>query len=367
MIYLGGIAMAKTIKFNLICDNNPIRTIEDLRNHFSIEDVLKYYKNGLLLRWLQVRGYAEEVEQVKNIVKVSNNAKRETDDDELGDDILKIEDLIKIFKIPFEPSEVEDATYNFVYENNKKKDLKKFEENNFRSQLVNNIYFEKYNKLVIDILDNPDNYALIKNNINAIMMDYGNVFDVDYRNLFYALIDKSPLAILRLLMYDRARNKYLDIDNNSELNDESIITNGFAGVMYDNIKANDDRKVIYENIKNRFFKKDIAYDYTRQKDVVKDFYLHPYIEDLAKKDFIKFEDRDTKGINYEIYPNDPSKKCMVLFIEDNIQIDDGKQTLRRNGKNMLSRDQVNEKFKIMNGIYFQTSKSYKNKIYYMEV
>lgn len=40
--------MAKTIKFNLICDNTPVRTIEDLQNNFSIEDVLNYYRNGLL-------------------------------------------------------------------------------------------------------------------------------------------------------------------------------------------------------------------------------------------------------------------------------------------------------------------------------
>lgn len=37
--------MAKTIKFNLICDNTPVRTIEDLQNNFSIEDVLDYYRN----------------------------------------------------------------------------------------------------------------------------------------------------------------------------------------------------------------------------------------------------------------------------------------------------------------------------------
>ena len=36
--------MAKTIKFNLICDNTPVRTIEDLQNNFSIEDVLNYYR-----------------------------------------------------------------------------------------------------------------------------------------------------------------------------------------------------------------------------------------------------------------------------------------------------------------------------------
>ena len=48
--------MAKTIKFNLVCDGNPVRTIEDLQNNFSIEDVLAYYHNGLLRRGLEVRG-----------------------------------------------------------------------------------------------------------------------------------------------------------------------------------------------------------------------------------------------------------------------------------------------------------------------
>ena len=57
--------MAKTIKFNLICDNTPVRTIEDLQNNFSIEDVLNYYRNGLLCRWLKVRGYEEELKKVE--------------------------------------------------------------------------------------------------------------------------------------------------------------------------------------------------------------------------------------------------------------------------------------------------------------
>ena len=39
--------MAKTIKFNLICDGNPVRNLEDLQNNFSIEDVLNYYSNKL--------------------------------------------------------------------------------------------------------------------------------------------------------------------------------------------------------------------------------------------------------------------------------------------------------------------------------
>ena len=52
--------MAKTIKFNLILDDYPVRNLEGLQEHFSIEDMLKYYDNGLLLRWLKVRGYEKQ-------------------------------------------------------------------------------------------------------------------------------------------------------------------------------------------------------------------------------------------------------------------------------------------------------------------
>ena len=36
--------MAKTIKFNLKLNGNSIRTIEDLKENFVLEEVLKYYK-----------------------------------------------------------------------------------------------------------------------------------------------------------------------------------------------------------------------------------------------------------------------------------------------------------------------------------
>ena len=61
--------MAKTIKFNLILDNYPVRNIEGMQEHFSMEDMLKYFDNGLLLRWLDVRGYEKEYEKVSAIDK----------------------------------------------------------------------------------------------------------------------------------------------------------------------------------------------------------------------------------------------------------------------------------------------------------
>lgn len=68
--------MAKTIKFNLICDEKPVRTIEDLQNNFSIEDVLDYYNNQLLHRWLSVRGYNSELEAVSAITSNEPTTRR---------------------------------------------------------------------------------------------------------------------------------------------------------------------------------------------------------------------------------------------------------------------------------------------------
>lgn len=93
--------MAKTIKFNLICDGSPVRTIEDLQNHFSIEDVLRYYDNRLLHRWLSVRGFEEEQRKVSAIT-----AKNQMD-------IIK--ELISIFDVSADASSVEESVYMLRY------------------------------------------------------------------------------------------------------------------------------------------------------------------------------------------------------------------------------------------------------------
>ena len=92
--------MAKTIKFNLICDGNPVRTLDDLRNNFCAEDMLQYFHNGLLERWLTVRGFTEELEKFKKISPQN--------------DIHIIKELVKIFGVDSELSDVEKDTYIFT-------------------------------------------------------------------------------------------------------------------------------------------------------------------------------------------------------------------------------------------------------------
>ena len=44
------------VKFPLIMsDGTPVRTIEELREHFDLEAVLGYYSNGRLIKWLEDR------------------------------------------------------------------------------------------------------------------------------------------------------------------------------------------------------------------------------------------------------------------------------------------------------------------------
>ena len=77
-------------------DENAVRNMDGLRENFSIEDLLKYYKNGLLLRWLEVREYQKEAEQVKNLKAV--------------DDKAIIRELAHIFKLEIEDREIDKST-----------------------------------------------------------------------------------------------------------------------------------------------------------------------------------------------------------------------------------------------------------------
>ena len=57
---IGGVGVGKRIKFNLRCDGESVRNLEELREHFCVEDVLEYFNNGLLSRWLEVRRFTQE-------------------------------------------------------------------------------------------------------------------------------------------------------------------------------------------------------------------------------------------------------------------------------------------------------------------
>lgn len=86
--------MVRIIKFDLKCDGHAIKTLEELQEHFSIDDMLDYYNNPdkTLHRWLKSRGYDNELAQMEAITSTETA------------DIIK--DLCKVFNIPIDDNDI---------------------------------------------------------------------------------------------------------------------------------------------------------------------------------------------------------------------------------------------------------------------
>jgi len=218
--------MAKTIKFNLICDDKPVRTMEDLQENFSVEDVLKYYENGLLCRWLEVRGYEEEKGKVLGIQSKESL------------DIAK--ELIKIFGIETDEKKIEEGVYMLKFLEESKELCEIYQKNKFNVKKIIDDYQVGYKQLVDGILENPDDIALIKAHITEIVENYPWALKLDHREVFWTLYGKgATLAIMCLLMNEKSRNYYLPY---------VVETDEETGKTVYDIEENSDKKRMYQYI-----------------------------------------------------------------------------------------------------------------------
>ncbi len=69
--------MKKKIRFPLkLADGTQARTLDELREHFDLESVLGYYKNGKLLTWLENRYLEGEAEAVRSLDESASDFQR---------------------------------------------------------------------------------------------------------------------------------------------------------------------------------------------------------------------------------------------------------------------------------------------------
>lgn len=305
--------MAKTIKFNLICDNKPIRTIEELRENFSIEDILEYYNNELLQRWLSVRGYDEYFREVRSI-----NSKKPME-------IIK--KLIKIFSISVDEKEIEKSVYILEFLEYRKELLSIYEGQNYKTKSIIDSYRKGYNKLIKEIIDNFDDISKIKANISEIVHNYQWILELDHRKLFYTFKEKAPLAIFCLLMNDEVRKYYLP----TEITDE----NGNTKL---DISINSDKKEIFGLLS-------IMTQNLSATASLRDNILH-----FAGDTDSYWKDLETKG-----------KKYMIISMGEG-------DNVRSAGKadELLSSADIRNKFVILDGIDYRSNSNYRT-LYYMEV
>lgn len=205
--------MAKTIKFNLICDGKPVRTIDDLRENFSIEDVLDYFNNGLLVKWLSVRGYNDEQERVKTITS--------------KDPIPQAKALVSALGIEKDEKSINEGIYALKYAKEREARFKKYKEYKYESESIINDYYFQYTRLLDKVLENSEDKQFIKKTLQEISDYYEWVFKLDHRRVFNMFYDAyyqngNLLAFVSLLMNKKLRVYYLPDEDNpiSSMNDD---------------------------------------------------------------------------------------------------------------------------------------------------
>lgn len=190
--------MAKTIKFNLILDGYPVRNIEGLQEHFSIEDMLKYYENCMLLRWLKVRGFEKEYAAVAAMVN------RPLDKKEI------VMELVKIFEISeMDSSEIEKAICILTYLEDENRANAVYKENAFEKKKIINDYHSGYKALIEHMKENKENMALLKAYASQMEKEYYELFKLEHEHLYFRLAEDAPKAVFALLTIDAFRKFWI--------------------------------------------------------------------------------------------------------------------------------------------------------------
>ncbi|MBQ7214376.1 MAG: hypothetical protein IJS39_00130 [Synergistaceae bacterium] len=312
--------MAKTIKFNLICDGKPIRTLDDLRNNFCVEDVLAYFRNGLLQRWLTVRGFTEELEKVKAVAP--------------ADDLKTILELVKIFGVDDALTDIERDTYIFTYRQEHTAQLAKYEAEKAGQAEIIRDYHAEYEALIDTIIDHKDDMPKIKAALQEIAEKHYELFSMQSANLVRLFLERAPMAIFAMLMREDMREDIM-----AKVDDEEDYMRGA------NIDENHDVLLSFSDISENILNMVQVGRYDVLKRILGD----------NLKEFSGV----TEGYWKDIEP--VGRRCMILRMESGNFIRPASQS----GADM-SADDVNGNFLILNGIDYKSNSSYL-KLLYMEV
>ena len=126
-----------------------------------------------------------------------------------------IRELIQIFDVSRNEAAISESIYSLEYRKEREELFDCYQKDNFHVQYIIDDYRTGYEQLVRGIIENPNDAAKIKANIQEIVANYTWVMELNHRRLFYTLVDQSPLAIMCLLMNEGTRDYYLPFKRES--------------------------------------------------------------------------------------------------------------------------------------------------------
>jgi len=308
--------MAKTIKFNLILDNKPIRDIKGLQENFCINDVLEFYKKGLLQKWLKVRGFDEYLNKVN----------------EIKDNKPIIIQLIKIFDIEESDKEINETTYSLDFWNERKVELQEWNKKDCKVKDIIADYHNGYDTLKGQIIENKEDMPFMKNATKEVFDKYLEIFKIDYKYFFNEFKNEVPFIIYAVLMNENLRKFFLENKDIFKITKSVFINDTLAK-----------RKRLY----NIFDDDNGGDDKTRIRSEINDKIKQHIFRGITDGYW-----KDLETVN---------TKIMVLSIPAGTFI-----TTPDKPKEELSVEDVNGKFIIMDGLLYKSNVDTES-IVYMEV
>jgi hypothetical protein len=363
--------MAKTIKFNLIIDNKPIRSLDDLRENFNINDILGAYHNGSLKRWLETRDSANEIAALEKIT---------------GDDIEAALELCRIFNKDCTKEQLETAAYPFEFKQKEAEKLRQYKNLKEQKDEVIRAYHGAYEKILKELESNSYNYSYVKLGVAEIYKNYIGLYQLDSQAFYGRFIQDHPLLILAMLANANMRPLiakqpeemiYKDLDINSltspHFSDSDIKAalekhgqNNFLSVSKETKNTTENLQLKKKKIpililayqEHPDLNGNILYSNELPDSSLSLTYV-PIDEICAPINHVKTFAGETETYWKDIQPKD--RQFLIIKME--------KGNFVRNFGKMdeeLNAESVNGKFPILNGINYQSNNA-NHKLVYMEV
>ncbi|MHC6201654.1 hypothetical protein ACYULU_00475 [Breznakiellaceae bacterium SP9] len=365
--------MAKAIKFNLILDNKPVRSLDDLRDNFNIEDLLGAYRNGSLKRWLESRESAKEIAELE---KVS------------GDDINAARELCRIFQGDCSKQQIETAVYPFEFRQKEAEKLRQFKNLKEEKDTVIKAYHDGYTELLDKMEGKGQDYPFLKAAVQEIFEKYAGLYRLNAEDYYKRFIQPCPLVILSQIANPNMRpllpvdlQEVFSVLNIAVLTMQKYKKSGIERFLekwkQDPIQPNvrvceyyDDNQAIKNNGKpilmlscdnNHTLDEQIVSDMDQLKSYYPFTYI--YISDIPESDsapaHVKIFAGVTEGYWKDVQPK--GKRFLLIKMEQN-------NFVRNSGKNgeELKAEDVNGKFLILDGIDYKSNNA-AHQLVYMEV
>ena len=179
--------MARLIKIPLYVGGKGCKTLDEIRDNFNIEDILKAFKDGTLKRWFEAQALTDEITKIDNIsieddINTANGLCRFFMGDEVSEE--QINKIIYPLKFKLEEREI-------LHRYAKLKEQ--------RNEIIKD-YHEGYKKLLSELDSEKGNdYSFVKEAVQHIFENYFELWRISLGRFYKHYIERSPLVILALL------------------------------------------------------------------------------------------------------------------------------------------------------------------------